>query len=371
MTSAHPTEDVRIFHKECKSLAKAGYDVYLVVRGESHEKNGVHIIGVGQPTGGRLTRMTSFSRKVYKTALALNADVYHFHDPELLPYGLKLKKTGKKVIFDSHEFTEAQIAEKTWIPKLGRKLIGFLFSVYQKKICQRLDAIVTATSYVTEAFQRYHACVKTIGNYPILQEDPPAYDTPRKYVGFAGGINEQWNHDKVISAVSAIPDTKYLLCGTVEDQYLERLQTLPGWNDVEYLGKIPHHMVKEQYARCYAGVSILRPGANTGGNIGNMGNTKVFEQMMEGIPVICSDFLLWRDFIERYHCGICIAKISETEIEHAIRYLKSHPDEARRMGQNGRRAIKEEFNWEIEEKKLLALYNDLVGNPKQTEDNSD
>ena len=96
MTSAHPPEDVRIFYKECVSLANAGYDVYLVAKGESYEKNGVHIIGVGQPSGGRLSRMTKFSKQVYQAALAVNADIYHFHDPELLPYGLKLKRRGKK-----------------------------------------------------------------------------------------------------------------------------------------------------------------------------------------------------------------------------------------------------------------------------------
>ena len=98
MTSAHGPEDVRIFHKECVSLARAGYDVYLVERGDSYEKNGVHIVGVGQPSGGRLSRMTSFAKKVYQAALALDADIYHFHDPELLPYGLKLKRDRKSVV---------------------------------------------------------------------------------------------------------------------------------------------------------------------------------------------------------------------------------------------------------------------------------
>ena len=102
MTSAHEEEDIRIFRKECVSLAEAGYDVYLVERGESYEKNGVHIVGVGEIPAGRLKRMTQGAKKVYAAAKALDADIYHFHDPELLPYGLKLKKAGKKVIFDSH-----------------------------------------------------------------------------------------------------------------------------------------------------------------------------------------------------------------------------------------------------------------------------
>ena len=64
MTSAHGPEDGRIFRKECVSLANAGYDVYLVERGDSYEKNGVHIVGVGKPSGNRLTRMTTFAKKV-------------------------------------------------------------------------------------------------------------------------------------------------------------------------------------------------------------------------------------------------------------------------------------------------------------------
>ena len=112
MTSAHQPGDTRIFQKECVSLAKAGYQVFLVQRGESGENSGVRIIGVGQPSGGRLTRMTSFARKVYEAALAVDADLYHLHDPELLPYGIKLKGRGKKVIFDSHELYAVQLRQK-------------------------------------------------------------------------------------------------------------------------------------------------------------------------------------------------------------------------------------------------------------------
>ena len=107
MTSAHAPEDTRIFYKECVSLAKAGYEVYLVARGDSYEKNGVNIMGVGEVTGGRLNRMIEFTRRIYRKAISVDADVYHLHDPELLLYALKLKKRGKKVIFDSHEkYTE-------------------------------------------------------------------------------------------------------------------------------------------------------------------------------------------------------------------------------------------------------------------------
>ena len=86
LTSAHDAEDVRIFHKECVSLARAGYQVCLVAHGESYEKNGVRIVGVGELPQSRLKRMTEGGKMVYEAALAVDADLYHFHDPELLPY---------------------------------------------------------------------------------------------------------------------------------------------------------------------------------------------------------------------------------------------------------------------------------------------
>ena len=116
VTSAHPPEDGRIFRRACVSSAKAGYETYLVERGYSYDKNGVHIVGIGMPARkSRIYRMTAFARKAYRQSLELNADLYHLHDPELLPYALKLKKHNKAVVFDSHENYVDQIKEKPYL----------------------------------------------------------------------------------------------------------------------------------------------------------------------------------------------------------------------------------------------------------------
>ena len=131
ITSAHDSDDDRIFHKECVSLAKAGYDTYLVAAGESREEKGVHVVGLGPMPSGRLKRMHAFTRAVYMKALELDAEIYHLHDPELLPWGLKLKKHGKKVIFDSHENYPAQILEKKYLPVSIRKVLSMFFKQYE------------------------------------------------------------------------------------------------------------------------------------------------------------------------------------------------------------------------------------------------
>lgn len=362
MTSAHAPEDVRIFHKECVSLAKAGYDVYLVERGDSYEKDGVHIVGVGQPSGGRLSRMTGFSKKVYETALALDADVYHFHDPELLPYGLKLKKAGKKVVFDSHEHTAEAILEKTWLPSPVRSSVHWVYSRYQSSICRRLDAVISVTPNIVEYFRAIQPRTVQVANYPDFTENVQFPDINAGRLIFAGGISPQWNHHHIIQALGELSDCRYCLCGTLSDRYLQTLQGLPAWGQVDFLGKIPHGQVAGEMARSSIGLALLTPGRNTDWKNGTIGNTKIFEEMMAGLPIICTDFSLWREFVDRYHCGICVDPENVDAIAAAIRYLLDHPDEARQMGENGRRAVKEEFNWGVEEKKLLALYEDILKN---------
>ena len=108
------------------------------------------------------------------------------------------------------------------------------------------------------------------------------------------------------------------------------------------------------------GMAVLSYSRNSDWKNGTMGNTKIFEEMMAGLPVICTDFVLWKEFVERYHCGLCVNPNNIEEIASAIRYLLDNPEEARRMGENGRRAVEEEFNWAVEEKKLLALYEEIL-----------
>ena len=89
---------------------------------------------MGEVPKSRLKRILFFTKKIYKAALKLDSDIYHIHDPELLPTAAKLAKRGKIVIFDSHENVTGQIEEKTYIPKLFRKIIAKVYSVFEKNV---------------------------------------------------------------------------------------------------------------------------------------------------------------------------------------------------------------------------------------------
>lgn len=218
MTSAHTQEDIRIFHKECISLVKAGYDTYLVSCGNRYEKDGVHLIGIGKPEQSRIRRMIKTAKAIYHEASKQEADIYHFHDPELLPYGMKLKKAGKKVIFDSHEDVSAQIMDKYWIPKVLRKIVSGLYKTYETHVVRKIDAVVAATPHIAESFKGRCKKVVVVNNYPKL-DDIEFHNIPfserEPIVAYAGGIDELRGESVLIEAMKDV-DGQLIIAGDHE-----------------------------------------------------------------------------------------------------------------------------------------------------------
>lgn len=363
ITSVHSRYDTRIFYKECVSLAKAGYDVTFLIaeRGKTKPeiRDGVSIVPVEFNPRNRIDRIINSPRVLLKKALETNAEIYHLHDPELLPLAKKLKKSGKKVIFDSHEDVGGQILGKEWIPSFLRPSVSYLYNVYSNRVLTEMDYLIGVTPHLTEKLREINANTEMITNFPVLNPDATfAKETNsscKNSFCFAGGISEQWNHETILAALEAI-DASYILMGRATEEYLLKLKSFKSWGQVIYHGVIPHEQVGAILPTCAAGLAIVDYSDNSFGKIGTLGNTKFFEYMQAGIPVICTDFLLWEKIIEKWDCGICIPPRDPVSLREAIRFLSDNPDRAKEMGANGRRAILEEFNWGIEEKKLLALY---------------
>lgn len=358
MTSVHKSRDVRILKKQCTSLAKAGYEVYLVAGGESFTENGVQVVGVGEFSGGRLQRMTKKAKIVYQKALALDCDIYQIHDPELLPYGLKLKKKGKTVVFDSHEDIVGQIKGKSYLNKHIRLFVSSIMDCYLKKMINKFDYIITVTPNVVDYYKRITTKVVMITNFPIFIEASPNDSKNKNTIVFAGGVSNGWSVDCITKSIQDI-DVRFSVCGPCEISFQELIKELDKNKKVDYKGILPHEQALQMIRSSTIGMAIAEYSENAGGKEGTMGNTKLFEYMLQEIPVICTDFILWENIITKYDCGICVTPENTTQIAEAITYLLEHPDIAKEMGQNGRRAVLEEFNWSIEEKKLFHLYEEL------------
>lgn len=361
MTSAHKSDDTRIFHKECISLVQNGYEVYLVAHGDSYSKNGVTVVGLGDRPTKRLERMYYSTKRVYEKAKELDADIYHIHDPELLPYAYKLKKQGKKVIFDSHEDYLSIIPEKTWIPSFLRGIVFKVFKGYEKKVIGAIDAAVVCYHWTEDRYSEINKNVKLILNFPILEDENLLIEKKNiRKVSFAGGISRQWCHKETIEAIDSLKDVKYELAGKLSGEYGEELKSLKGWKNVNYHGVLPYEEVKNTvYANSSIGMALLDYIAQCKGTIGNLSNTKFFEYMQMGLPLVCTDFKLWKEIIDEEECGICVNPHDIAAIATAIKYLLDNPDIAYQMGQNGQRAVINKYNWSMEEKKLINLYKSI------------
>lgn len=361
LTSVHTRYDTRIFRKQCATLALHGHEVYLVVAdGKGDEvKDGINIIDVGTMLG-RLSRIFKTTKKVYLRALDLSADVYHLHDPELIPIGLKLKKCGKRVVFDSHEDVPKQLLSKPYMQPWFRTCVAALFAGYERFACRRLDAVLAATPHIRDKFISINSHVLDINNFPMLGELDAMvpWSDKRAEVCYVGGISAIRGIAQVVKSLEhLISPARLNLVGQFSEAVVgQQVKALSGWGAVEEHGQLDREGVRNVLGRSVAGLVTFLPMPN---HVDAQPN-KMFEYMSAGIPVIASNFPLWRDIIEGSNCGICVDPLDPSAIAKAIDYLVSNPDQAAEMGRNGQRAVVERFNWDQEGKKLLQFYSDLL-----------
>lgn len=336
-------------------MAKAGHTVFLLVPNVVSEVDkGIEIVGIKIAFNGRLGRMAKVGWAMYKAAKQLNADAYHFHDPEFLPFAWLLARSGKRVIYDVHEDVPRQILSKHWIPAPIRKLVSILFERFENLVASMCYAVVAATPLIADRFKPINSNTVTVCNYPLLSE-LNLVDVDSKTgadVCYIGSVTAIRGAREMVLAMQQV-NAQLHVAGTYSPEGLRlEMQALPGWAKVKEHGFVGRKQVWDIYTHSRVGLVTLHPAENYLESL----PIKMFEYMLAGLAVVASDFPLWRSIVEGAGCGLCVDPLNPDAIGSAINQLLNNPDQCANMGRLGRQAVLSTYNWEQQEMALLQLY---------------
>jgi glycosyltransferase involved in cell wall biosynthesis len=363
ITSAHQTGDDRIFHKECRSLAANGFAVTVVGPGQGSESiAGVRIVGVPSFGGGRLRRMSATVCRLLIRCLRLPADVYHFHDPELITLGFALKLLGRRVVYDVHEDYPQKILTKEWISPIVRRPLSVMMAAVEALAGRLFDGIVAVTPTIADRFPP--AKTTTLRNFPMLEEFPAAagmaYGERPLRVCYVGGLSKTRGLLDMVRAAGlaqggAAQCLQLAGCfGDDEEEAQSRAE--PGWARVDYLGWLDRAGIAQIMANVRAGLVVLHPDRC----FMEAYPIKMFEYMAAGLPVVASDFPVYREILDDGACGLLIAPADPPALARAIEWILAHPDKAEAMGEQGRQRVSTLYTWAAERQKLFDLYRRLA-----------
>jgi glycosyltransferase involved in cell wall biosynthesis len=362
-TSAHPASDTRILHKECRALAAAGFEVTLFAPGEadSHEE-GVCIRAIPKATG-RMKRALAGNWSLYRALRSVNADLFHFHDPELLPVGILLRAKGRRVIYDAHEHLANDVRGKPWIPAWMAGLLAPLVGALEHLAAKQMTHTVAATPTIAAGFRPRQVTV--IHNYPDLGEIDSPTPSEEQYSArspsgcYVGGVTDARFAREMMSAAADLagrwPGFRLVVAGPSRgfDSELHR----PG---IDYRGVLGRSEVVDLLSEARFGIVLLRPTPN---NVDGL-PTKFFEYLAAGLPVVVTSSTRFIAAMAKdAACGIAVDGADPAELASAYEWLLDHPGEAYEMGQRGRAAVFASYTWASEAQRLVQLYERLLGLP--------
>lgn len=364
MATVHPPFDVRVFEKHCRTLADAGYEVvYITAHDRTESRHGVIVKGVPKAQRRR-DRLTCVLPAVIRAAFRENADVYHFHDVELILAGYLLKLRGKKVIYDVHENYPADVfREKPYLAKWIRHALAGSVAGAEWLAGHWFDGTAAVTAVIAARFPKRTTVV--VRNYPRVEElqagvDGPPYHQRAPIALFTGGLTGIRCGGEMCAMSNAlrdIPGYTTVVAGRPESaQYVESLSGRPGWDRIRYEGIVPMARIRQLLGEARIGLVLNQPRAD----YLDLATNKLFEYMAAGLPVVSTDIPFWRKIVEETRCGIVVDGADATQLADAVRWLLQHPAEADAMGHRARRAVEARYDWKSEGHTLLELYDRVL-----------
>jgi glycosyltransferase involved in cell wall biosynthesis len=369
ITTVHPVKDARIFYRMCRGLAAKKIAVVLIAPGSFAAEPFL------RPSRWN-DNLAQASRPLragiaLKAALAENADVYHFHDPELIPMALALKilKPASVVIYDVHEDYPSMMRDKYWLPQWLRPSAASAARLANRLAARFLSGIVVADRGVADDFMKIApGRILLHYNFPALDlfahpDGPPP--RPMADLVYLGGLSERAGIFVLLDALeilaaSDIKPTARLAGYTDGEKGLATIDAALRQRglceQVEFHGRLPHTQVPGWLRGGRIGLVMLQAVPKFMKNI----PSKMFEYWACGLPVLASDLPPIRQFLVEGENGYLFAPASAVQLAERIAYLLSNSEQCRSLGRAGRRMVETQWNNGRQIADLIDFYERLV-----------
>lgn len=362
ISSVHPTFDTRVFEKCCKTLVERGWRVSLVIQADQAGiVDGVNLIPLERPRG-RFGRVFKTGREAMKLALETGAPVCHVHDPELLLWTWMLTRRGRKVVFDMHENLPAAIRAKDWLPRWLRPVISRGVQIAERVLLRDKDVVLAETSY--ERDYEYLPRRIVVQNFPRTAQLSGVQAAKRAVptLAYLGHIHQTRGSLTMVEVLRRLRqegiEAELLLIGRVPPEHklalLERAKE--AGTKVEFAGHLAPLDAWTRVASCQVGMAVLSPEPNYITSY----PTKMFEYMALGLPVVVSNFPLYREVIDQHACGYAVDPLDTDAVTAAVRDVLVDKEKAIELGRRGQRAVAGHYSWESEQTALTDLYTYLL-----------
>ncbi len=359
ITTVHSPKDIRI-RKELETLRKSGHDVSFVAPEGEFPLTGIHYIPIRRHSG-RMKRFLHSSKEALRRSLEVNADVYHFHDPELIPLGFKLKRAGKKVVYDIHEEYPSVILMKNWIPRALRRFVAKFADNYERKAVSKFDGIVVVVPDQLERFPDVKRFA-VLPNYPDVDylESKRSSSTEGvvRFV-YSGSIDIDRSIVEMIQAFMLLRkdyNIELNLLGPIFDSELKRMisESARSCDGLNYMGFMSYEEAVECVAQNDIGLMVMHRGRSK--EISSP--LKMFEYLTLGLPIIASDFEKWHEILDERPCALFVDPDSPEDISAKMETLIINTDLRAKMKENAK-LISTKYSWKSVEERLLKLYSSI------------
>lgn len=364
VTTVHNKHDNRIYYKECLSLAASGYDVSLIApKDERPLLEGVINNYEIPKFKNRALRILFAPFFAFYYCVRIKAKIYHFHDPELLPLAYIMSLLGSKVVFDMHENVPFQIMTKPWLGPLQKRIILTVYQGIERIVLKRISVVYAESSY-----QKYYPYVRsstTVLNMPDLKmlagkKSSLKFEDRDLVISYVGGVSSLRGIDTLIDAVeqlnrkAKLPLIKVKLIGTLQEPALSK--RIEACDFVEYLGFLPAKEAFEEIKSSRIAIALLKDIPNYRQSY----STKIFEYMAIGLPVIYSDFEIYKELFEGADVGWPLTPDNSAELASLIELIIDNPAMLQKKAEAGAQLALERLGWSTELQKLKSFYDSIV-----------